>query len=217
MNIGWMRISEAARLMAVSTTTVRRRAESGDLRSRQGDAGVQEVFLPAKLRRQLELQHAQEAEHQPAEEPATLGNSDDAVTPCAESSCADDLTDAEDQVLRYERLAGGSLMLAQQRTEELQRYADAAYEQLANTRWQLRQARKVAMTGWASCAAAVAIGLTLSLAFGLSMNRSAAQAQANADAAQSATARADKLSDQLARAKAETSLTNNATARVLTR
>ena len=54
MNKGWMRVREAAHLMSVSDTTIRRRVESGTLRGREGKSGRQEVFLPAQLRRELE-------------------------------------------------------------------------------------------------------------------------------------------------------------------
>lgn len=225
MSKGWMRVREAAHLMSVSDTTIRRRVESGSLRGRVGKSGRQEVFLPAQLRRELEAKcetpispgHLERGKGQSAQAdvlatPVTTASPgpaqpDAQAAPAPKNAAAamqaitqtpgdDELP--EDQIKRYERLAGGSLMLAQQRSEELQKHTDSAHEQLAHTRWQLRQVRKAAFAGWACAASAVVLGVVLAVAFGLSMTRAQAQAQASKDAATTAELRADNLTRDLA-------------------
>ncbi|XAL97986.1 hypothetical protein OT109_10290 [Phycisphaeraceae bacterium D3-23] len=203
MSQGWMRVREAAHLMGVSQTTVRRRMEAEELRSRVGRSGRQEVFLPAKLRRALEA--AQTTPCPPGHLERAKANQDDAAASAggpvnaaqaapggsghseAGSTSSDTTThDAEppvppgiDMVRRYERLAGGSLILAQQHSDELQKHTATAFEQLAHTRNQLREVRRVALTGWACCAAALVFGLFFSITFGVGMSRAQAAAAAS--------------------------------------
>jgi len=202
--------------MGLSDSTVRRRVESGELRGRDGKSGRQEVFLPAALRRELEARVAEPLSPGHLERGKPVSTDIEGSGALHEAFCAavDDSNavqteykheateDCEgDQLKRYERLAGGSLMLAQQRSDELQKHSDENQEQLAHTRWQLRQVRKVAVTGWACAVGAIALGVVLSLSFGLSMNKAQAQAKASDDAVTSAKTQIDNLTRDLASAE----------------
>lgn len=200
MSQGWMRVREAAHLMGVSQTTVRRRMESEELRSRVGRSGRQEVFLPAKLRRELEAAQTEPCPPGHLERGKAAEDGDAASTEVAakceatpaesveEVSCGCPETgeSGSDLVRRYERLAGGSLILAQQHSDELHKHQATAFEQLAHTRNQLREVRRVAMLGWACCAAALVFGLFFSITFGVGMSRAQAAADASASYAEQA-------------------------------
>lgn len=179
MSKGWMRVREAAALLSVSETTVRRRIAEGHLRGRSGRSGRQEVFVPAKLREVAEACDA-----------ATPSQVDEvtASAPPSDNALRSETTreSHEEQIKRYERLAGGSLMLAQKRADELTQAASAAYENLAHARQQLRQVRKLAVIGWATSGATLLLAMIVSIAFGMSSARSQARAEASQrDAAQS--------------------------------
>lgn len=210
MSQGWMRIREAAHLMELSQSTVRRRMESGDLRGRVGPSGRQEVFLPAKLRRELEAKAAEpctpghlmrgKGDDQPEAVQAqtqeavgeTSPNAEHTDTPAADGAAHEALEEG-DVLKRYERLAGGSLILAQQHSDELKKHADNAYEQLAHTRSQIRQLRKFALAGWVSSAAALVFGLVLAVNASAGKHKAEAQAAANRVEAREADERADEL------------------------
>ncbi|MEM9414563.1 MAG: hypothetical protein AAGA29_03675 [Planctomycetota bacterium] len=225
MSQGWMRVREAAHLMGVSQSTVRRRMESEALRSRVGRSGRQEVFLPAKLRRALEAAQTEPCppghleRGKPADnEPATISSE---TTKPAQSAAASASTDRPaapgtpapqetekpvspgiDLVRRYERLAGGSLILAQKHSDELHKHQATAFEQLAHTRHQLRDVRRVALAGWVCCAAAVVFGLFFSITFGVGMNRAQAAAEASEAYAEQAEKQAAALEREHDRAVA---------------
>lgn len=213
MSQGWMRVRDAAHLMGVSQSTVRRRVDSGELRGKVGKSGRQEVFLPVKMRRELEARHAEspapghldrgksveEADAEVVEREQQLqanaalagelaGEAADAPAPEPEPS--------GEVLKKFERLAGGSLILAQQRSDELQKHTDSAYEQLAHTRSQVRQLRKVALLGWAGCAAALVFGTVLSVTFGLGMAKAKAEARVSEAHADQALHSAERMSQQ---------------------
>lgn len=223
MNNGWMRIREAAHLMGVSQSTVRRRVDSEELRGRTGKSGRQEVFLPAKLRRELEATQAK---------PNTPGHMDRGKTPdevdaiakekkAAKAEAAKDgkkaatlRHDAEappeadnDLVRRYERLAGGSLILAQQHSDAVSKQSAAAYEQLAHTRNQVRHLRKLALAGWGSCAAVLVLLLVLTVTLGMGKARAEAAASASDLHAERAERRAQTMSGLLLEAREDTAPT----------
>lgn len=208
MSQGWMRIREASQMMDVSQSTVRRRMESGELRGRVGPSGRQEVFLPAKLRRELEAAaqtskqahtpghllrgvQVEEADAAEADSPSSVCDAGDATE--AEPSQAPGAEQDKDVLKRYERLAGGSLILAQQHSDELKKHADTAYEQLAHTRSQVRHLRKFALAGWAGCAAAVVFGLVLTVNASAGKHRAEARAASSQSQADQAQQRADEL------------------------
>lgn len=209
MSKGWMRVREAAALLTVSESTVRRRIGEGQLRGRTGKSGRQEVFVPAKLRATAQTDPSSKSTTQKVT--ASLATASAAPQTNADASSttqqtAQDRSDAvsdspDDQVKRYERLAGGSLMLAQKRADELAEAASVAYENLAHARQQLRQVRKVAIAGWGLGAFALVLAFVLSLAFGLDSARSQAQAQASMRDAEVATQRVADLRDDLARVR----------------
>jgi len=221
MSNGWMRVREAAHLMGVSQSTVRRRVDSEELRGRTGKSGRQEVFLPAKLRRELEATQAK---------PNTPGHMDRGKTPdevdaiakekkaakaekvaaqkqpapaMAEAdrpstSAAEDSAEADGDLLkRYERLAGGSLILAQQHSDAVNQHKDKAYEQLAHTRNQVRHLRKLALAGWGSCAAVLALLLVMTVTLGMGKARAEAAASASDLNAERAERRAQTMSGLL--------------------
>lgn len=208
MSQGWMRIRDAAHLMGVSQSTVRRRVDSGEMRGKVGKSGRQEVFLPAKMRRELEAQQTaaplpghldrgksvEEADAQAVErEQQAL-----AGTPAEEAAPEAEPEPSAEVLKKFERLAGGSLILAQQRSDELQKHTESAYEQLAHTRSQVRQLRRVALAGWAGFAAAVVFGTVLSVTFGLGMAKAQAEAKVNRAHTEQAQQRADRMGRQRA-------------------
>ena len=178
MSKGWVRVREAAAVLRVSESTVRRRIAEGQLRGRTGQSGRREVYLPAKLRGSLQrdgLSRRQAAD----QDSGTASSAQTAVLSppptthteeCvdvdrqAKPAVDDSAHELEDIVKRYERLAGGSLMLAQQRADELTQATNAAYENLAHTRDQLRRLRRVAVAGWVTSAVLLAMVFALSLA-----------------------------------------------------
>ncbi len=215
MSQGWMRIREAAHLMELSQSTVRRRVDNGEMRGRVGPSGRQEVFLPAKLRRELEakatppcapghlLRGKGEDEHEDSagQTPEPVAETPTEAAAATEAS-ADETAQAGGDVLkRYERLAGGSLMLAQQHSDELKKHADSAYEQLAHTRSQIRQLRKFALAGWVSSAAALVFGLVLAVNASAGKHKAQAEAAASKVEAREADQRANELSDLLRAAR----------------
>lgn len=186
MNQGWMRIREAAILLGVSTSTVRRRIDAGEFRGRTGESGRREVFIPKKLRDQF----ADETCHDEVPAHALRGTglgtgkildncdqdtpeSDNAVAASSETQSPADTE--EERIKRYERLAGGSLMLAEQRSKEMKAHVDHAYEQLAHTRHQLRRCRRVAWAGWGAMAGVFVLGLVLSVTLGFKLSEANAQ------------------------------------------
>ena len=220
MSKGWMRIREAAHLMGVSQTTVRRRVDSEELRGRTGESGRQEVFLPVKLRRELEAAQAKPCppghrdrgktpEEQDAEAKANKQEpkpgktaSKTPVTKAAtdkqeKPTGTDPSEDGGDLVKRYERLAGGSLILAQQHSDAVTKQSAAAYEQLAHTRSQVRHLRKIALAGWASCAAVLALMLVLTVTLGMGKARAEAAASASELQAERAERRAQTMNNLL--------------------
>ena len=205
MSKGWMRVREAAALLSVSESTVRRRIAEGQLRGRTGKSGRQEVFVPAKLRGQAQAGFEVEVSaHDAVNEPdANLGhtrNRDTALTGTpADSFAAQSSSESETDIIkRYERLAGGSLVLAQKRADELTQAASAAYENLAYARQQLRQVRKVAVAGWVVAGLAVCLAFVLSFAFGIDSARARAAAQAGQHAAEQADQQVRALQAKLA-------------------
>lgn len=186
MDHGWIRVREAAELLSVSETTVRRRIADGQLRGRTGKSGRREVYVPASV---AKSHHAD----QPVR--SIAGSSE----PHPQTATDDAERDA--LIQRYERMAGGSLMLAQQRADELYRSAEAAYENLAHTRHQLRQLRKIALVGWASCAVVLAVGVVCTLVLGIGGAKAKASARANAALSQQARQDVAALRDELARAE----------------
>lgn len=207
MNKGWMRVREAATLLSVSESTVRRRIDQGQLRGRPGKSGRQEVFVAQRLRQAACAQGALEtqvAEPDPQSESSTGFNDGEAAliqdTPASSSQAAAGER-PEDLVKRYERMAGGSLLLAQKRADELNQAASAAYENLAHARHQLSQVRKVALAGWGASAVLMLLGLILSLGFGISSAKAQARAQASEHAADSANRQAQVLREELAESR----------------
>ena len=102
-----------------------------------------------------------------------------------------------DVLKRYERLAGGSLLLAQQHTDDSKKHAAAAYEQLAHARNQVRQLRRVALAGWMSTAAAVLFGLVLTVNATAGKHKAQTDAAASAAQAEQAEQRAEELGQML--------------------
>lgn len=168
MSERWMRVNEAAAALSVSESTVRRRVSDGQLRGRVGESGRQEVMIK------------------------------DAATPSADEAQALAVAEQENLLRRYERLAGGSLVLAQQRADELNKAASAAYENLAHARSQMRQLRKLALAGWATCAAVLIAGFALTLGQGVSGAKAQARADAHEQAARHASERVERLQQALA-------------------
>lgn len=239
MSQGWMRVREAAHLMGVSQSTVRRRVDGGDLRGRTGKSGRQEVFLPAKLRRELEARQTspntpghmergktpdevdaiakeKKTAKAKAQHPSTTTKPDaqpkaaadtrkktqaSPNTPAPESGT--DTGDNDDLLKRYERLAGGSLILAQQHSDAVSKQSSAAYEQLAHTRNQVRHLRKLALAGWGSCAAVLVLMLVLTVTLGMGKARAEATASVNQQHAQQAEQRARTMSGMLLETRAQ--------------
>ncbi|MFN3166031.1 MAG: helix-turn-helix transcriptional regulator [Phycisphaeraceae bacterium] len=183
MSERWMRVSEAAAALSVSESTVRRRVSEGRLPGRIGASGRQEVRIVDAA-----------ATSSCAGEPRVAG---EARAVAGESTSCD----PDDLVKRYERLAGGSLVLAQQRADELNRAASAAYENLAHARSQLRQLRKLALAGWAGCVLAVLSGCAWAFALGVAGAEAQARADAHEQASQQANLCIDRLQHQLANAR----------------
>ena len=219
MSKGWVRVREAAVLLSVSESTIRRRITECQLRGRTGNSGRREVFLPAKLRAQVQNDPppapvSQSEQKQKPQKRSQLQTdlsvkADHAVdvqervasTPAVSQNDSKSQPDNEDLVKRYERLAGGSLVLAQKRSDELTHAADAAYENLAHTRAQLRQVRKLAVVGWGTSGVALIVAFILSLSLGVSSARSQAVIDANQHALIEAAQRAQVLSEKLAQAQ----------------
>lgn len=229
MNEGWMRVREAAVLFGVSTSTVRRRVEAGELKGRTGKSGRREVFVPKKLRDE----HADLLAHDDVPAEALRGTGigtekmpskqapdensalthragDDAAAPDDES--ADEPRVDREMLQRYERMAGGSLMLAEQRGKELKAHVDHAYEQLAHTRSQLRRCRKVAYVGWGAFATALALGFAVSASLGVNLGQAKTQAAAHEQATHAAEKRYQDLSDRLGRLTTAAQFTPDAVA-----
>jgi len=185
MNQGWMRIREAAILLGVSTSTVRRRIDAGEFRGRTGESGRREVFIPKKLRDQ----HADLLVHDEVPAQALRGTglgTEKLVDSCSDAApeTADNSASSRDETAgapthemlkRYEKLAGGSLMLAEQRSKELRAHVDHAYEQLAHARHQLRRCRRVAWAGWGTMAGVFVLGLALSVTLGFRLSEAKAR------------------------------------------
>lgn len=224
MSKGWMRVREAAHLMGVSQSTVRRRVDAEELRGRTGKSGRQEVFLPAKLRRELEAQQAtpcppghrergkspdemdaqakaERSAKPKAKEDRPLSEAQQALAESNASPAPADDAEPEqtqaDLLKRYERLAGGSLILAQQHSDAVTKQSAAAYEQLAHTRSQVRALRKVALAGWGCFAASLLIGGVLVIALGVGKAKAEAAASANQQQAQRAEHRARTMNTVL--------------------
>jgi len=166
----WMRVNEAAAALSVSESTVRRRVSEGRLRGRIGKSGRQEVMI----------------------KDAATPSTNEAETPSIARA------EQEDLLRRYERLAGGSLVLAQQRADELNKAASAAYENLAHARSQMRQLRKFALAGWATCAAVLIAGFALTMGLGVSGAKAQARADAHEQASRDASERVERLRHKLA-------------------
>lgn len=202
MSKGWMRVREAAAMLSVSESTIRRRIAEGQFRGRSGKSGRQEVFIPAKLREQAQA-GAEGVTHDTVTETDTRlsvsrAGDDGSILSDAPAFVSESPSESESDMLkRYERLAGGSLMLAQKRADELTQAASAAYENLAHAREQLRHVRKVAVAGWAVAGLILCLAFVLSLAFGIDSARARAAAQANQDAAEQAHREAQSLRKQL--------------------
>lgn len=229
MNEGWMRVREAAVLFGISTTTIRRRVEAGELKGRTGKSGRREVFVPKKLRDK----HADMLTHDDVPAQALRGTGigtekmpskqapdeksdlthrqgDDAAASDRES--ADEPLVDREMLQRYERMAGGSLMLAEQRGKELKAHVDHAYEQLAHTRSQLRRCRKVAYVGWGAFATAVALGFAMTASLGVNLGQAKTQAAAHEQATHAAEKRFEDLSDRLGRLTTAASFNANTVA-----
>ncbi|MEM1211862.1 MAG: helix-turn-helix domain-containing protein [Planctomycetota bacterium] len=147
---GWIRVSEAAELLGVSPATVRRRVSKGEIEGRKGESGAWELRL------------------------GDAGAAEEAVTesaPAAVTGVGADVAGYREELERYQKLAGASVMLAQRR-------ADAAEEAMVRSRAVVHQLRKVAwVTG--GTAAAVMV-LSCGLLIGLGAWGSSASASAEA-------------------------------------
>lgn len=214
MNQGWMRIREAAILLGVSTSTVRRRVDAGEFRGRTGQSGRREVFIPKKLREQ----HADMLVHDAVPAQALRGTGlgtekiagdgyASADTEAEEAAAADQSADVAaskddhiskgEMLQRYERMAGGSLMLAEQRSKEMKAHVDHAYEQLAHARNQLRRCRRFALVGWGSFAGVFLLGLILTISMGLKLSETRAEVATQAQATRQAELRHEELVSRL--------------------
>ena len=218
MNQGWMRIREAAILLGVSTSTVRRRIDDGEFRGRTGQSGRREVFIPKKLRDQHEDMLVHDAVPAQALRGTGLGTEKiagdgyaEADAQAEEAESSDHTADAaastgdpisggaptHEMLQRYERLAGGSLMLAEQRSKEMKAHVDHAYEQLAHARNQLRRCRRFALVGWGSFAGVFVLGLILTISMGLKLSETQAEVATQAQATRQAELRHEELVSRL--------------------
>lgn len=149
---GWIKVSEAAEALGVSPATVRRRIGKGELEGRKDQSGVWVV--------RLEQDEAAETE------------------PLSAESTGDDCGCRED-LERYQKLAGASVMLAQRR-------ADAAEEAMVRSRAVVHQLRRVAWVTGGAAAAVMVLSCGLLIGLGAWGGSASAEAEANRQALQSA-------------------------------
>ncbi len=133
----WIRVSEAAERLGVNPSTVRRRANRGELAVRFGPSGRMEICLD------LDPAHAPQ-EREESTEPTDAAKANNPYIKALNEQ------DPQDEATRLQKLAGASMILAQQR-------ADEANEKLATVRFELRRSRKHQRY------AIIAAGLSLSL------------------------------------------------------
>ncbi|MEM6551728.1 MAG: hypothetical protein AAF750_06345 [Planctomycetota bacterium] len=150
---GWMKVSEAASELGVSVATVRRRMAKGEIEGRKGRSGAWEVRLGGG---------------------GGGGDTEQAVSASGPAAVTD-VAGYREEIERYQKLAGASVMLAQRR-------ADAAEEAMVRSRAVVHQLRKVA---WVTGGTAAAV-LVLSCGLLIGLGAWGSSASASADATKAA-------------------------------
>ncbi len=102
----------------------------------------------------------------------------------------DETAEPEDELTRYQRLAGASVMLAQ-------RQADEAAEQVAHARYQVRQLRRLCVASWAGAGALTLIATVLMISFAFGAHRASADLAAQEKITRAAQAEAQQADDEL--------------------
>ena len=209
MAVKWLSVAEAAQVLDVSESTVRRRIDRKMLLARKGEGHRREVQIPVPDEQADDVQRQtaeglqewasqeQENTRQPESESevqvqnanpwvaAQQGEADPAAAVFDPPAYRPHMrltprallkkNENEDDLTRYQRLAGASLMLAQQQ-------ADQASEQVAVARHQAYRLRRLCMISWAVTAAV----LLLSVMTIAGMSYRVGQAHQKAELAQQA-------------------------------
>lgn len=179
---GWMKVSDAAEALGVSPATVRRRVSKGEIEGRKGESGVWEVRL---------------------EQRSVEGNSVEVGAGVEGVELGGGGRDYREEMERYQKLAGASVMLAQRR-------ADAAEEAVVRSRAVVHQLRKVAWVTGGTAAAVLVLSCLLIIGLGVWGSSASAEAEANRQALVSAEADARQ-------SRAEASAATREAARLLGR
>ena len=190
MAIQWLTVNEAAQILGISADTVRRRARRGMLDSRK-KAGRMQVRIPVPGEDQPDSLAATQSnsDNDTTQSAATEATQPESATGAQAAESQDaavnenstqqrftpgdlfkppDSGEPEDELRRYQRLAGASVILAQ-------RQADTASEQVVLARSELNRLRRICLTSWAG--GAVALGLCLLVILILGVRASSANAQ----------------------------------------
>ncbi|MEM6391172.1 MAG: hypothetical protein AAF797_00060 [Planctomycetota bacterium] len=145
---GWISVSEAAEELGVSAATVRRRVGKGEIEGRKGRSGAWEVRLEGD------------------------GQVEDAGNGLESTA---DLSGYREEIERYQKLAGASVMLAQRR-------ADAAEEAMVRSRGAVHQLRKVAWVTGTTAAGVMVLACGLLIGLGVWGSSASAEAEATKQA-----------------------------------
>lgn len=164
METQWLSASEAAKALGVSPTTVRRRAKNGQLEQREGPN--QKIQFAVTLAQPAQNEKAApsrasktKSSAKPQAKPETGSAMPDAFLKQHQPEKFTSATTKDEDVSRYQKLAGASVMLAQKR-------ADDAHELLVHTRAQVLSLRRLVWASWGFAAGMALVCVVAMLHFG---------------------------------------------------